>query len=47
MTPTFLAFIIGVFVGVLGEIFIIGLLQMVKEERRIAAINKYIEHKGE
>lgn len=51
MTPTLLAFIIGVFVGVLGGVFLIGILQMAREERRISAIKEeavreYIEHEG-
>ncbi len=33
MSPTLIAFTVGVFVGVLGGIFIIGILQMAKEER--------------
>ncbi len=31
MTPTMIAFIFGVFVGVLGGILIIGFLQMARE----------------
>ncbi len=31
MSPTMIAFTVGVFVGVLGGIFIIGILQMARE----------------
>lgn len=34
MSPTMIAFVVGVFVGVLGGIFIIGILQMDRDERR-------------
>ena len=32
MSPTILAFVVGVFVGVMGGIFIIGILQMAREK---------------
>lgn len=35
MSPPMVAFVVGVFVGVLGGIFIIGILQMPKGENRI------------
>lgn len=34
MSPAMIAFMVGVFVGVLGGIFIIGILQMAKDEWR-------------
>jgi hypothetical protein len=37
MSPPMIAFIVGVFVGVLGGIFIIGILSMAKEEDRISS----------
>ncbi len=36
MSPPMIAFVVGVFVGVLGGIFIIGILQIAKEENRIS-----------
>lgn len=36
MSPP-IAFVVGVFVGVLGGIFIIGILQMAKEENRVSS----------
>jgi Flp pilus assembly protein protease CpaA len=37
MSPPMIAFVVGVFVGVLGGIFIIGILQMAREENRISS----------
>ena len=35
MSPTLIAFIVGVFVGAMGGICIIGLVSMAKEEDRV------------
>ncbi len=37
MSPTIIAFVVGVFVGVMGGIFIIGILQMAREGSRAAS----------
>jgi|GEM_PF-5703680 Flp pilus assembly protein protease CpaA len=37
MSPAMIAFIVGVFVGVLGGFLIIGILTMAKEENRISS----------
>jgi Flp pilus assembly protein protease CpaA len=37
MSPTMIAFVVGVFVGVLGGIFIIGILCMANEENSISS----------
>lgn len=37
MSPSMIAFVVGVFVGVLGGIFIIGMLQMAREENEISS----------
>lgn len=37
MSPTMIAFVVGVFVGVPIGIFIIGILQMAKEENRVSS----------
>lgn len=37
MSPPMIAFVVGVFVGVLGGMFIIGILQMAKEDSRITS----------
>jgi len=37
MSPPMIAFVVGVFVGVLGGIFIIGILQMAREEKRVSS----------
>jgi hypothetical protein len=37
MSSTLIAFIVGMFVGVMGGIFIIGILQMAREGSRISS----------
>jgi len=37
MSPAIISFIVGVFVGVLGGIFIIGILSIPKEEERVSS----------
>ncbi|MEW6657170.1 MAG: hypothetical protein AB1424_00780 [Thermodesulfobacteriota bacterium] len=37
MSPAVISFIVGVFVGVLGGIFIVGILSMAKEEERVSS----------
>ncbi len=36
MSPSMIAFVVGVFVGVMGGIFIIGILQMGREANRVS-----------
>ncbi|MHB8069337.1 MAG: hypothetical protein ACYDIC_15705 [Desulfobaccales bacterium] len=37
MNPSMIAFVVGVFVGVLGGILIIGILQMGREENSVSS----------
>ncbi len=37
MSPSMIAFVVGVFVGVLGGIFLIGILQIAREENEISS----------
>jgi len=37
MSSPMIAFVVGVFIGVLGGIFIIGILQMAREGNRVSS----------